>query len=140
MTEAFNFKNMNKHNTIHPKIPTKHWWTKTRIITIVLSAFVILILYELFGTPANIRFYSVWRECGQKPVAVMVGTPFGGGVPHYVEPLTYDASRSYPPNGNYYCSPRDAEMHGYSANPERYEFEHTTDQERYNSYLQQKNQ
>ena len=126
-----------KKQSKHTNPLDKSWWTKTRIIIIIIVALILSIVYETFGTAANIRFYKKWQECGQKPVAVMSGELFGGGVPHYIEPNSFEASRSYPPSYDYYCTPHDAEMHGYSANPDRYEFKYTTQQERYNTYLQQ---
>lgn len=85
-------------------------------IILVVAA---LIVFELSPFGGNIRFYAKWIECGKRPVATAGSGYLNGGAIHY-----YNAS-SWPgmhPTIEYFCTPLEAELAGYSANPNSYEF------------------
>lgn len=121
------------HIRKHSNRKVIHTWfiTHGRLIFLV---FILLFLFDISPLGGNIRFYAKWIECGQKPV--VAGMTYETEVPHYVAAPAFPGPRLTPAQ---FCSPHDAEMHGYSANPDRYEFDHTTQQERYNSPYQQQN-
>ena len=94
---------------------------KGKKIFIIASILLGLILFDLF-TPfgGNIRFYSTWISCGQKPVRERMG------IWRTVE--SYETSPAFGAFfGNlteYYCSPIEAERAGLSADIERYSYPH----------------
>ena len=94
--------------------------SRHRVRTIILSVVIgLFLVYDLSGIGGNIRFYTKWITCGQKPVRS--GIMFVGLVPHYEESPVFSMMCLSPP---LFCSPIDAERAGYSANIERYEFPH----------------
>lgn len=88
---------------------------------VIVTAFIaLLILFDLSPFGGNIRFYSKWAECGQKPVVTNPTPDFGGGsVQDYAEAPTFDLSRM---SSHYFCTAFEAEKRGYSADPNSYDF------------------
>lgn len=94
--------------------------TSHRIKTIIVSILVgLFLIYDLSGIGGNIRFYTKWAVCGQKPVRQ--GLMIAGSIPHYEGSPTFSLLRLAPP---LFCSPVDAERAGYSAIDGSYEFPH----------------
>lgn len=79
-----------------------------------------LVVFELSPFGGNVRFYAKWIECGQKPIASDVSMGFGAKVKNYTTPSAFQPLRFGQPS--YFCTPLEAEIAGYSANPSRYEF------------------
>ena len=99
---------------------------KRQKIKIVTIAIVVFLLVDLSGLGGNIYFYSQWLRCGQKPVAI--GASYLGAPLHYESLPAFSPMRFYA--GTYFCSPRQAELAGYSASSSQYQFPHLTDAER----------
>lgn len=82
---------------------------------------VLLLLIDSTAIGGNVRFYKAWAKCGHKPIAAVEGKQFsfGAGVRYYYSPDIIEPIRlSYP---EYFCSAKEADMAGYSSNPDRYE-------------------
>ena len=94
---------------------------KHKNLVIVLVIIIGFLAFDLSGFGGNIRFYTKWVECGQKPVGTRGSGLFNTGAIHYVEPPSWALSRPYM---GYFCTPLEAEQAGYSANPDTYEFPH----------------
>lgn len=92
---------------------------KSQIIGFVVFVLCLWLVVDLIGFGGNIRFYSKWIACGQKPL--MSGVTYVGRVPHYHVSPNFKLFRSYP---QYFCAPLEAERKGYSADPENYDFPH----------------
>lgn len=88
------------------------------LVIVVVAA---LIVFELSPFGGNVRFYAKWLECGQKPVATAGSGYSNRGAIHYYEPLSFPGIH---PTIEYFCTPLEAELAGYSANPNQYEFPH----------------
>lgn len=101
---------------------TKQSARKKRIAVVVVIVLIGSIIFELSPFGGNARFYAVWISCGQKPVASDVSMGLGAKVSHYVEPGALEPLRFGQPK--YFCTPIEAEMAGYSASPNSYEFPH----------------
>lgn len=98
---------------------------KHKSILAVAMVALVFLTYDLSGLGGNINFYASWIRCGQSPV--LPGATIGGGPKYYeaakvINPMRYFA-------GNYFCSPRDAELAGYSASDRVFSYPHLTDQE-----------
>mgnify|MGYP006967756876 FL=1 len=89
-------------------------------VTIIIVV-AILITFELSPFGGNIRFYAKWIECGQKPVATSGSGYLNDGATYYFNPSPWPGAH---PTIEYFCTPLQAEIAGYSANPNRYEFPH----------------
>lgn len=75
------------------------------------------IAFEVSPVGGNVAFYSTWMRCGQKPVATAdLGQT---NVSYYFEPSAWPGTHS---TIDYFCTPLEAEIAGYSASPNRYEF------------------
>lgn len=108
---ASNSKNKNS------KKPKKSLVRKIIIITSVIA--LVLVYDVLIG--GNIRFYSKWIECGQKPVPTKGSGFMNAGAIHYFEAPNISLIR---PSIEYFCTPLEAEKAGYSASKHQYEFPH----------------
>lgn len=97
------------------------WSRSYKLLIIVVSLILLIFLYDLSPLGGNIRFYSKWLECGQRPVATAGSGFLNAGAPHYYSPQIVSLMRGSP---EYFCTPLEAEKAGYSANPDRYEFPH----------------
>ncbi len=95
----------------------QHGWLMPTIFAVFLVG--LFLLFDLSGLGGNIRFYSKWIECGQKPVGIDLQGTVEGDVGYYGEPPTFKLIRLSP---TYFCTAFDAEKHGYSAKRESYEF------------------
>ncbi len=87
----------------------------------VIVAVAILIVFELSPFGGNIRFYAKWIECGQIPVATKGSGYLNAGAAHYYESSPWPGSH---PTIEYFCTRLEAELAGYSANPNTYDFPH----------------
>lgn len=94
--------------------------------SIIVAAVIVLLvfIYDISGFGGNIRFYGKWAECGVRPL--QSGILYTGRIPHYVDTPIFSLMRLSPA---YFCSPREAELGGYSANPQYYEFPHLSKEE-----------
>lgn len=101
-----------------------------RLLATILIVFFAWLVVDLSGVGGNVRFYTKWAECRQKPV--VSGSLWESKVSHYVSPPTFKLIRLSPEQ---FCTPREAELKGYSANPYSYTFEHTTREEGREYYL-----
>ena len=111
----------------------RSWWQRYHIFVFVAAIILLWLIFDIF-IGGNIRFYSRWVECGQKPVALVPGSGlFGVGVPHYYVPSYVSLIRG---PIDYSCTAHEAELGGYSANERQYEFKYTTPGERYKNYTQ----
>lgn len=90
------------------------------IITAAVILIAVLVAFELSPFGGNVRFYAKWIECGRKPVASDISIGLGAQVSNYVEPAPFQPARFGQPE--YFCTPLEAELAGYSANPNTYEF------------------
>lgn len=100
---------------------------KAHLILVVIAVLIsTVIILELSPFGGNVRFYAKWIECGQKPVTSDISLGFGAKVKHYVEPANIEPVRFGQPE--YFCTPLESELAGYSANPHRYEFPHIESQ------------
>lgn len=87
---------------------------------IVAASLVILLLLIVlsFTIGGNARFYAKWYQCNQKPVAGMPDSSHFRTLSHHrIEPafaLTRPSA--------FFCSPIQAEQHGYSADSQTYIF------------------
>lgn len=89
-----------------------------RIFLVVIIG-VFVLIYDLFGFGGNIRFYSKWLECGEKPVTTQESGFMNAYVPHYLEASTVSLVRL---EGDYYCTALEAERAGYSASEHSYQY------------------
>lgn len=95
-------------------------WAKKRITILVIVLFLSVILLDISPVGGNIRFYTKWMSCGNKPVATDTSLHIDGSQPHY-----YEATDTFPElrgPAKLYCTPLQAEEAGYSASPSQYEF------------------
>lgn len=99
-----------KSNTI----PSAKRWVVAGVL--VLG---ILLSYDFSPLGGNIRFYSNWAQCGQKPVATLGSGYMNAGARHYIEAPNFSLHR---PSIEYFCTPLEAEKAGYSATDDRYYF------------------
>jgi len=90
---------------------------RKKTIAIAMIAVIAMILIDLSPFGGNIRFYSKWIECGQKPVVGLGSGYWNAGVRHYEESSTF---KLFLRNQTWYCSPIEAERAGYSANEDYY--------------------
>lgn len=114
-------------NHPEPKDKAAQWiryalipWARRRWIMITIIALVLVLAYDLLPFGGNLRFYSKWVECGQKPLAANYEWNYRD-VPYYGSPPTFSLVRLYP---EYFCTPLEAERAGYSASSDQYEFPH----------------
>lgn len=95
----------------------KNDWMALLVTVLVLTG--LFILFELIPFVGNVGFYSKWIECGQKPVVIQGSGFLNAGVSSYSTPPSLQL---FPGERTYFCTPFDAEKHGYSASSESYEF------------------
>lgn len=115
---------VSKNNNNTPRLGGRPSWIKQHKtgIIVLISLFMAIILFDISPLGGNIRFYSKWVECGQKPVAANLEWSVGGGTPpNYGTPPTFSLMRLSP---EYFCTPLEAEQAGYSASADRYYFPH----------------
>lgn len=113
-SDSSNISSRKKHN-LPMLLLIKH-----KGIVATFSIIGLILLYDLVPLGGNIRFYSKWLECGQKPVGTNLEWNFGGGTPpNYGVPPTFSLMRLSP---DYFCTPLEAEQAGFSASSSRYEF------------------
>lgn len=99
---------------------------KPKIVFSLLLILLVLV-YDLGGFGGNIRFYAKWIECGVRPIVPEARIGFGASVPNYVDAPAFSLFRGAPVQ---FCSPREAEMAGYSASSRVYSYPHLSDKER----------
>lgn len=116
------------------KKQTKHI-SKKAIILAVFSIVILWLVFDISGIGGNIRFYSKWIECGQKPV--VAGITFGSfgpsyGPQYYKTPPNFSLVRLSPEQ---FCTPIEAERAGFSANKNSWDFPHLNAAGEKNPYL-----
>lgn len=90
------------------------------IVTAAVILAAVLVAFELSPFGGNVRFYAKWAECGSKPIAGGGELALGQEVISYKESPAFQPLRFIQPE--YFCTPLEAELAGYSANPNSYEF------------------
>lgn len=90
--------------------------TRLRRLSILVILLTLFISADVFGIGSNIRFYSKWIECGQKPV--MAANTYKGAS-YYTEAPVISLFRGPLP---FFCTPLEAELARYSASPGKYEY------------------
>jgi hypothetical protein len=86
-------------------------------LLIVGAVLLVLILIDLSPLGGNIRFYSKWIECGQRPLI----TQSWAGVAWYEQDVVFQPILR---GDKWFCTPLEAERAGYSANKDEYDFPH----------------
>ena len=101
--------------------------SKNKKYLVIVMIFILgLFVIDLTGVGGNIYFYANWLKCGGVPY--VSGSTLGGGrIPNYVKADIFNPLRLN--TGPYFCTQRDAEKAGYSADSKGYEFPHLTDTE-----------
>ena len=101
----------------------KHTAISRKMIALILGILLIFwLLFDIAGIGGNFRFYAKWSECGQKPVVMHIDR---GSVGPHTGPYYYEEApdlsfiRLSPAQ---FCTPLEAELHGYSASPSQYDF------------------
>lgn len=97
---------------------------KAIIICCTAVVLVLVDVYSVFG--GQIKFYTMWIQCGTKPVEIHVN--LGGHIEYHRLSPSFSLYR-----GNqkpYFCNAKEAELAGYSAVDDRYYFPLLTDRER----------
>lgn len=94
---------------------------KNKRYTYLMAAGVLLVLVFMYDLSigGNIRFYTEWASCGNKPVQ-LTGS-IGNPIISYEESSAVSLVRGAP---TYFCTPFEAEQAGYSASPDYYNFPH----------------
>lgn len=107
------------------KVWKKH---RNRVITTIFLVFLIIFILVDTLSPigGQIRFYAKWIECGQLPYEQRGSGYFNEKSPHYVRSSLGTIIRTHK---TYYCTPKEAEMAGYSASSHEAVFPHLTEQE-----------
>lgn len=95
----------------------KNLTLRQRAAIAVVAVLLVWLAIDLIGIGGNIRFYTKWVECGQKPVVIDYPWPGGSGVDNYYTPQTIKLVRQSP---DQFCTPLEAELHGYSSSPDGY--------------------
>lgn len=85
---------------------------KLFLLSVAVGMLTLFLTIDLSGVGGNIRFYSKWIECGQKPVVTNPTPRFAGSIFYYDEAPIIQLLRLSP---IYYCTPLQAEVAGYSA-------------------------
>lgn len=86
-----------------------------------VAAMIVLIALDISPFGGNIRLYSTWLNCGQKPVEMGSGY-LGTGALYYHEAKAFEPVRlGY---SRYYCTPLEAEQAGLSASSDHYEYKY----------------
>ncbi len=88
-------------------------------VAIAIIGICAVLAFDLSGIGGNIRFYTKWIACGQKPV--QKGLMFASNMNFYEESPVFTPIRLSPP---LFCSPLEAEMSGYSASSDDYTYPH----------------
>ena len=109
------------------KSPVATWVKKHKKNLIIITAVAVTIV--LVRDVTNIgssytHFYAKWIECKQKPV--VSGVLHKGMVQHYIEVSIFYRVK---PGQKMFCTPRDAELAGYSSNESYYELNNITTEE-----------
>lgn len=87
-----------------------------RAIIIILSIFILVLLFDLSPLGGNIQFYARWIECGQKPVR-LTSAP-GAGLVWYESPPSFEPVRfGY---YTYFCTAQEATAAGYASSENGY--------------------
>ena len=93
---------------------------------LIFGCLVVVVLILLDFAPliggGNIRTYTKWAECGQRPVREALS--FAGGVRHYEEVPIFQLTGFMTIGDNMYCTALDAEKAGLSASNLQYQYPH----------------
>ena len=89
-----------------------------KVLIASAGAVIVLILLDLTPVGGNVLYYGKWLQCGRAPVHAK-GVGLANGVPHYNSEKIFAFARGTTP---YFCTPREAELAGYSASRTDYEF------------------
>lgn len=123
-------------NTKDPDLKKLRVWNKHRnrvlaiVFSILLAIFITIDISPVGG--GNIELYASWIRCGTKPYKGMDTQPFvAGGTSYYSKdyiPIRFIFSNLEVTRESF-CTEREAELAGYSAETSRYVFPHLTKEE-----------
>ncbi len=98
---------------------------KKDVLKAIVIALVVLLVIDLTPLSGNVIMYAKWVQCGNKPLQDETWL-VTGEVSHYKETSVFGFLRGSP---EYFCSPREAELKGYSAESDGYKFPNLTKDE-----------
>lgn len=109
-----------KNNHVKPR-------KKLKIALIVMCGLVLLVLFDVL-TPVwggQVRFYAKWTECGKRPQ--QEGGAMLRHIDYYEQAPVFTIWRDN--HMEYFCTPKEAELAGYSASMDSYSYPNLTRQE-----------
>ena len=90
----------------------------------VLIVLAVLVAVDLTPLGGNLRMYAKWMQCGTRPM--QSGVTFAGQVQNYKQAEVLTGLRGH---SKYFCTPREAELAGYSITPDMHKFPHLSEGE-----------
>lgn len=96
------------------------------VFSILLVAFIAIDISPFGG--GNIELYAKWIECGHKPYKTVVSFDRTRAA-HYTDRYSL-VNLSFMNAGKTFCTPREAELAGYSASSDKYIYPHLNAEER----------
>lgn len=102
------------------KTTHKKWPEWSKITILALTILVLLLAFDLSPLGGNIRFYTKWSECSERPLRTNAYP--GGGVQWYEKAPVFQPAFRGGNHETYFCSPLDAERAGFSADSDVYRF------------------
>jgi hypothetical protein len=104
----------------------KHKENIKKIAIASIGAIIVLLILDLTPLGGNSYYYANWIRCGNKPVHPDIAM-WEGEVPYYsISPPAFAFIRG---KTTYFCTAREAELAGYSADRYAYKFPHLTKEE-----------
>ncbi len=91
-----------------------------KLSSLIVLIVLVTILDILTPYGGQLRFYAKWVECGGRPYATAGLIWNTAGVSHYEPSPTFMIDRGG--NNPYFCTPREAELAGFSASEHQYSF------------------
>ena len=107
-----------RNNSMHKNM-AKPIKTKKDALVAICVALAILLLLDLSPLGGNIVIHVYAVKCGQWPL--QSGNILTGGVPNYVSSPKFGLMQGY---RQHFCSEKEAEQAGYSADSKNYDFPH----------------
>ena len=102
-------------------------WKKHRnrviLATLLITILTAVVADVFLGNAAQMRFYAKWISCGDLPYEARSTNLMNTGGSYYAKTSPFVVLR---PNAPLYCTPRDAEMAGYSSSPDKLDFPYLT--------------
>lgn len=105
-----------------------HWFKRHPRTTGLIVVLAVVLLFDVI-TPfgGQLRFYAKWIECGGRPYATAGWIWNTAGISHYEPAPTFMVDRGgFNP---YFCTPKEAELAGYSASEYQYDYPNLSTEE-----------